>query len=50
MNEIMKEFQQGLIEVEMEAENLLLARHQVIKFEQLLFLERIIFIFISAFS
>lgn len=31
MNEIMKEFQQGLIEVEMEAENLLLARHQLVE-------------------
>lgn len=30
MDEMMKQFQQGLIEVEIEAENLLLARHEVI--------------------
>lgn len=30
MDESMKQFQQGLIEVEIEAENLLLARHEVI--------------------
>lgn len=31
MDEAMKEFQQGLIEVEIEAEKLLLARHEVLE-------------------
>lgn len=33
MDESMKQFQQELIEVEIEAERLLLARHQVIRLE-----------------
>lgn len=37
MDETMKQFQQNLIEMENEAEHLLLARHQVIQPTQLVF-------------
>ncbi|GER31199.1 p53 and DNA damage-regulated protein 1 [Striga asiatica] len=35
MNESMKQFQQGLVEVEIEAENLLLARHELVEIDRL---------------
>ncbi|KAL2234050.1 uncharacterized protein LOC105170780 [Sesamum indicum] len=34
MDESMKQFQQGLIEVEIEAENLLLARHELVEIDR----------------
>lgn len=43
MEETMKQFQQNLIEIENEAEHLLLARHQVIQPKQFVFLNVIIF-------